>query len=114
MHTSRLSILRCVALLPAATVVVCASLRLHLKGTLPPDMAVFFMVSAAMGLMFFVVFRWYFLWLDRPVARLRKPAGELEQFDGLVERLAVVLLDLDDAKRFEVAQLLSEIGRAHV
>ncbi len=36
----------------------------------------------------------------------------LDLFDGLVERLAVALLDLDDAKRFEVAQLLSALALA--
>ena len=36
----------------------------------------------------------------------------LPVFDGLVERLAVVLLELDDAKRFEAAQLLSALALA--
>jgi len=36
----------------------------------------------------------------------------LDVFDGLFEHLAVVLLDLEDAKRLQVAQLLSALAFA--
>ena len=49
---------------------------------------------------------------DLPTPEIDTAVLPLDVLDGLVERLAVVLLDLDDAKRFEAAQLLSALALA--